>query len=243
MTGMVIGFGRAGCAVLRSAARAASNTGSIEASPARAESAVKAERSLIVALTGGIASGKTAASDRFAERGAAVIDTDRIAREVVEPGSAGLAEVREAFGDAIVVDGALDRAALRRRIFEDPDARHRLEAILHPRIAAEARRRIATLSAPYAVLVVPLLVESGLFSDADRVLVVDVPEAVQLERLMARDRMSRAQAESALAAQATREERLARADDVIVNTGSLADLHAEVDRLDARYCELASRPS
>lgn len=204
---------------------------------------MNARRSLIIALTGGIASGKTAASDRFAERGAAVIDTDRIAREVVAPGSDGLAAVQAAFGDAIVVDGELDRSALRRRIFDDPEARKRLEAILHPRIAAEARRRIAAVSAPYAVLVVPLLVESGLFSDADRVLVVDVPEAVQIERLMARDRMTRAQAESALAAQASREARLARADDVIVNTGSLADLHGEVDRLDARYRELASRPS
>lgn len=204
---------------------------------------MNARRSLIIALTGGIASGKTAASDRFAERGAAVIDTDRIAREVVAPGSDGLAAVHDAFGDAIVVDGELDRSALRRRIFDDPEARKRLEAILHPRIAAEARRQIATLSAPYAILVVPLLVESGLFADADRVLVVDVPEAVQIERLMARDRMNRAQAESALAAQASREARLARADDVIANTGSLAELHDEVDRLDARYRELASQPS
>ncbi|MGK7295800.1 MAG: dephospho-CoA kinase [Candidatus Wenzhouxiangella sp. M2_3B_020] len=195
---------------------------------------------MVVALTGGIASGKTAVSDRFAELGAPVIDTDVIARAVVEPGSEGLAEIEREFGREVLDGESLDRAALRRRIFDDSGARNRLERILHPRIAAEAERRIAGLDAPYAVLVVPLLVESGLFGDADRVLVVDVPESVQIERLTARDGVDRDDAEAALRAQADRDERLARADDVVVNTGSLDRLRAEVDRLDVAYRELAS---
>jgi dephospho-CoA kinase len=139
------------------------------------------------------------------------------------------------------MDGdSLDRAALRRRIFDNPEARARLERILHPRIAAEARRRVAALDAPYAILVVPLLVETGLFGDADRVLVVDVPESVQMQRLMDRDGVDRDDAEAALRAQADRRHRLARADDVIVNTGSPDELRAEVDRLDRIYRELAS---
>lgn len=195
---------------------------------------------MVVALTGGIASGKSAVSQRFAELGAPVVDTDVIAREVVEPGSSGLAEIEREFGRDVMDGDALDRAALRRRIFDDRAARARLERILHPRIAAEAERRIAALNAPYAVLVVPLLVETGLFGDADRVLVVDVPESVQRQRLMDRDGVDRDDAEAALRAQADRRHRLARADDVIVNTGSLDELRAEVDRLDRTYRELAS---
>jgi dephospho-CoA kinase len=195
---------------------------------------------MVVALTGGIASGKSAVSQRFAELGAPVVDTDVIAREVVEPGSSGLAEIEREFGRDVMDGDALDRAALRRRIFDDRAARARLERILHPRIAAEAERRIAALDAPYAVLVVPLLVETGLFGDADRVLVVDVPESVQMQRLMDRDGVDRDDAEAALRAQADRRHRLARADDVIVNTGSPDELRAEVDRLDRIYRELAS---
>ncbi|MDT8449895.1 MAG: dephospho-CoA kinase [Wenzhouxiangellaceae bacterium] len=195
-----------------------------------------APTTLVIALTGGIASGKTAVSDAFAALGVPVVDTDRIAREVVAPGSDGLAAVREAFGDAVVdAVGGLDRARLRARIFEDAAARDKLEAILHPRIAAEARRRLAEIEAPYAILVVPLLVESGLFTDADRVLVVDVPEDIQVERLTRRDGMSRAQADAALAAQARRADRLAAADDVIENTGSLDDLKRRVAELDREY--------
>lgn len=200
----------------------------------------RTKSTLVVALTGGIASGKTTVSDRFAELGAPVIDTDVIARDVVEPGSDGLAEIEREFGRDVLDGESLDRAALRRRIFDDPDARARLERILHPRIAAEAERRIAALEAPYAILVVPLLVETGLFSDADRVLVVDVPESVQIRRVMDRDDVDRDDARAALRAQAGREDRLARADDVVVNTGSLDELRAAVDRLDAAYRELAS---
>lgn len=191
---------------------------------------------MIIALTGGVASGKTAVSDRFAALGVPVIDTDVLAREVVAPGSTGRGEVEKAFGPEVVDrSGRLDRTALRRRIFDDLAARRQLEEILHPRIAAQARRRMATIEAPYAVLVVPLLVESGLFDDADRVLVVDAPERLQVERLMARDGASRSQARAMLEAQASREERLARADQVIENTGTLEALQRQVDRLDEKY--------
>ena len=196
---------------------------------------------MVIALTGGVASGKTAVSDRFTELGAPVVDTDVIAREVVAPGSGGLAAIEAAFGaEMITAEGALDRAALRRKIFEEPGARTRLEDILHPRIAEEARRQLAGLEAPYAILVVPLLVESGLFSDVDRVLVVDVPEAVQIERLMQRDESTLEQAEAMLAAQATREQRLAKADDVVENTGTLAELNARIEALDRKYREIAA---
>jgi len=203
---------------------------------------MKKEKPMIVALTGGVASGKTAVSDRFAELGVPVVDTDVIAREVVAPGSPGLAEVEATFGpDAVRADGRLDRVELRRKIFDDPAARDRLEAILHPRIADEAHRRLAGLEAPYAILVVPLLVESGLFEDADRLLVVDVPEQVQIQRLIDRDGSTCEQAEAMLAAQASRDRRLARADDVIDNTGTLEELHRRVDGLAEQYRELSAR--
>lgn len=196
---------------------------------------------MLVVLTGGIASGKSAAADEFARLGVPVIDTDVLAREVVEPGQPALQAIRAEFGDGVMrADGALDRRALRRIIFADAARRERLEAILHPRIVERARQRLAQLDAGYAVLVVPLLVETGLFADADRVLVVDVPEQTQLERLRARDQVDRDQAHAALAAQATREQRLARADDVIDNSGTLADLHARVAELDRHYRRLAS---
>ena len=193
-------------------------------------------RPMIIALTGGVASGKTAVSERFAELGVPVVDTDLVAREVVAPGSSGLSAVKKKFGPEVIkTDGGLDRAALRRKILEDPHARNRLEAILHPRIAEEAHRRVKALNAPYAILVVPLLVESGLFGDADRVLVVDAPENLQLQRLMERDGASRSEAEAMLAAQTSRETRLARADDVVENTGTLQALFRQVDRLDEQY--------
>jgi dephospho-CoA kinase len=190
----------------------------------------------VIALTGGIASGKTAVSDRFASRGATVVDTDRIARDVVQPGRPGLNGLIEVFGEAIVdASGHLNRPVLRERIFADASARARVNAVLHPLIEAAAREAIADADGPYVILVVPLLVETGLFGDADRVLVVDVPESVQLDRLTARDGVGRDQARAALAAQATREQRLAVADDVIENSGSLTDLDVQVERLDRRY--------
>lgn len=193
----------------------------------------------MVALTGGIASGKTAVSDRLAALGIPVVDTDLIARDVVAPGTPGLAAVETAFGPAVLrPDGALDRKALGSKVFQNATARERLEGILHPLIEAEARARVRRLpAAPYCVLVVPLLVESGLFADADLVVVVDVPETLQRQRLAARDGVDDLTVDRILAAQAKREVRLARADRVIENTGSPADLKDRVDRLHADLLE------
>ena len=196
---------------------------------------------LRVGLTGGIASGKTTAARRFAELGATVIDADEVARALVEPGMPALAEIVARFGDGVLgADRRLDRRALRERVFRDPAARRDLEAILHPRIRAEMTRRTAAASGPYAILVIPLLIEGGPRDDLDRVLVVDVTEATQHRRLLERDRVPAALADSMLAAQARRAERLARADDVLPNEGSLAALHAGVDALHRRYLALAA---
>ncbi len=197
-----------------------------------------------VALTGGIASGKTAVSDRFAALGASVVDTDRISREVLEPGSDGLEEVCRAFGQGVLgADGGLDRAAMRERVFSDEAARRKLEAIVHPRVRRRARALVREATGPYVVLVVPLLVETGLFQDADRVLVVDVPEEVQVERLVSRDGGTREQVRAMLDAQATRQQRLSVADDRIDNSGGLDDLDKAVARLDAIYREKAAATS
>jgi dephospho-CoA kinase len=194
-----------------------------------------------VALTGGIASGKTTVANLFATHGVPVIDTDVIAREVVEPGQPALAAVVEAFGTQVLAeDGRLDRPRLREQIFGDADARRRLEAILHPAIRAEMERQSRAAGGRYQVLVIPLLVEGGRRDHIDRVLVVDVPEATQIERLLRRDGVPREQAEAALRAQASREARLAFADDVIENTGDVAALEARVDELHRRYLQLAA---
>jgi dephospho-CoA kinase len=193
-------------------------------------------RPLRIGLTGGIASGKSAVARLFAARGVPVIDTDQIARDVVEPGQPALAELVEAFGAAILrPDGHLDRRALREQVFADPSQRRRLEALLHPRILAELERRSAAAGGPYQVLVIPLLVEGGRRTPLDRVLVVDCPEETQLARLRARDGETEAGARAMLAAQARRGDRLAAADDVIVNDGTLEQLEAAVAALDARY--------
>ncbi len=195
----------------------------------------------VVVLTGGIASGKSMVSAQFAQRGVPVIDTDVLAREVVAPGTPGLAAVLAAFGpDLLTPDGSLDRARLRAIVFADPQARRNLEQLLHPRIEAAARAAIQSLqNAPYCLLVVPLLIESGLFADADCVVVVDVPEGIQIERLRARDDIDEAAAQSMLASQASRQQRLARADEVIDNQGSPARLEDQIEalhqRLLARY--------
>src|SRR5262245_5283492 len=193
-----------------------------------------------VALTGGIASGKTTVANLFAARGVPVIDTDVIARAVVEPGQPALAAVIEAFGPQVPgADGRIDRPCMRERVFGDEAARRRLEAILHPAIRAEMERRSRAAGGTYQLLVIPLLVEGGRRDHVDRVLVVDVPEATQIERLMRRDAASREQAEAALRAQATRDARLAFADDVIENTGDLAALEARVDELHSDYLRRA----
>ena len=194
-----------------------------------------------VALTGGIASGKSTVADLFAARGVPVIDTDVIAREVVEPGQPALAEVVAAFGPGVLgPDGRLDRRRLREVIFADASARRRLEAILHPAIRAEMERQSRAAGGAYQLLVIPLLTEGGRRNHVDRVLLVDVPEAVQVERLMRRDGVSREQAAASLGAQATRAARLAIADDVLANTGRAEDLDEQVAALHARYLGLAA---
>jgi len=201
-------------------------------------------RMLLIGLTGGIASGKTLVSDRFAFHGVPVVDADLLAREVVAPGSRGLNALITHFGTAILTPkGELDRAALRRLIFAHPPDREIVDTTLHPLIRELSERRIGEAQAAghsYAVYAVPLLVETGQEGRFDRVLVVDVPESVQLERLLARDGSSEEQARAILAAQATRAARLAVADDVIVNDGTLETTLAEVDELHARYTALAS---
>lgn len=195
-----------------------------------------------VALTGGIASGKTAVAERFTALGVAIVDADVIAREAVAPGQPALAEIIETFGaDVLDAHGHLDRRALRARVFAAPAERQRLEAIVHPRVRGAIRARVAAARAPYVMPVVPLLGEHrGDYAWVDRVLVVDVPRAVQRERLIARDRIDAALAEAILDAQISRAERLTIADDVLDNTTSLAALDAAVEALHRRYLALAT---
>ncbi len=197
---------------------------------------------LRIGLTGGIASGKSTVAGLFEARGVTVLDTDRIAREVVEPGQPALAALVQALGSGILGrDGRVDRALLRRRIFADAVTRRTVEGILHPAILEELGRQSRAAPGPYQVLVVPLLVEgdrAGLF---DRVLVVDCPEELQVERLMSRDGETRAAALGMLAAQVSRQKRLAAADDVIVNDGPAGDLERQVAGLDRKYREIAAQ--
>ena len=191
---------------------------------------------LKIGLTGGIASGKSTVACMFAELGIPVIDTDVIARDLVMPGLPALVEIRQRFGEAVIDgSGSLDRAAMRKLIFSDDQARQDLEAILHPRIGAETRRQSAEANGPYQVIVVPLLLRSQLRQFVDRVLVVDCSEDVQVQRLMARDTESAEQARRILAAQASRQDRLAIADDVIRNDHDLAHLRDQVLELDRKY--------
>ena len=196
----------------------------------------------IVGLTGGIGSGKSAAAKLFEELGAAVVDTDAIAHELTAPGGAAVAPIRAAFGDEVVApNGALERPAMRRKVFADAQAKGRLEAILHPMIRAEADRRSAAVRAPYVVLAVPLLVESGGYrSRVQRVTVVDCPEEVQVARVMSRSGLSAEEARAIMAAQVSREARLAVADDVIDNGGELAALRPQIEALHRRYLEMAA---
>lgn len=190
----------------------------------------------MVGLTGGIGSGKTAVSDAFEHLGAPVIDTDRIARELVELGQPALEQIVEAFGRGCLnEDGRLDRNALRRQIFADKAARARLESILHPRIRACVRERLAVLDSVYCIVVVPLLVESGMRDMVDRVLVVDVAPETQIGRVMERDSIPEALAKRMLAAQADRATRLRAADDVIDNSGDRESLLGSVAALDRKY--------
>ena len=195
-------------------------------------------RRLRVGLTGGIGSGKSALAAMLAERGAAVLDADALAHELTAPGGAAIEPIRAAFGDPMITPaGALDRAAMRALVFAQPPQRARLEAILHPRIGQALHERAATTPGAYLVLVVPLLVESlaRWRAEVDRIAVVDCPEALQLQRVVARSALPLEQARAIVAAQATRAARLAAADDVIDNGGDLAALQRQADALHRRY--------
>ena len=198
---------------------------------------------LLVGLTGGIGSGKTTVANLFGALGVPLIDTDLIAHELTGPQGAAMPAIREAFGDHVVSpDGRLDRAAMRERAFADPGSRKRLEAILHPMIRAETRRQVAAAAvAPYAIVVVPLLVESGNWKGwIDRVLVVDCPVEVQVQRVMQRNGLPSEQVEAIVAVQIARETRLAAADEIIDNSGDPATLPERVRPIHERLLQLAA---
>lgn len=200
---------------------------------------------LVIGVTGGIGSGKSLVCNTFAERhGIVVIDADVVAREVVAPGEAGLAEVVAAFGPGVLEPGGhLDRAGLRRLVFADETRRRQLEAILHPRIGERMRAHIAAADGPYCLVGIPLLVEGGRRDYLDRVLLVDCPEALQIARVMARDHLTEPEVIAIMRTQATREQRRALADDIITNDGDAATLAERVDELHRRYLELAASAS
>jgi len=194
-----------------------------------------------IGLTGGIGSGKSAVAALFAKQGIAVIDTDEIAHELTRPGGAAIEPIRAAFGaGAIGSDGALDRAKMRKLVFGNLAEKKELEAILHPLIREESLRRGERASSPYSILVIPLLAEGGIDrSRYERVLVVDCTEAQQIERAMRRSGLSEGEVRDILAAQATREQRLSLADDVIDNRGPPEALERQVSRLNQKYLTLA----
>ncbi len=194
---------------------------------------------LVVALTGGIGSGKSTVADLFAASGAGIVDTDVLSRELTRPGSPAVGEIAAAFGRQVIQpDGTLDRAALRALVFAKPAARKDLESILHPRIRALMLERLRALDTPYAMLVIPLLVETGQHTLADRVVVVDVPENTQVERVQRRSGLTEAEVQRIIASQASREERLACADHIIDNSGDPALLQPQVERLHLRFLTL-----
>lgn len=194
-----------------------------------------------VGLTGGIASGKSSAAKLFEEFGAAVVDTDAIAHELTRPGVGAMTEIRRAFGAAFVApDGSLERAKMRRLVFNDPDAKARLEGILHPLIREQARARIIAAQQPYVIVVVPLLIETGAYRDLiQRVLVVDCSEEQQVARAMQRSQLKESEVRAILAAQLPRAERLKRADDVIDNDGGIEALRQQIQALHAGYLTFA----
>ena len=195
-----------------------------------------------VALTGGIGSGKSLVSDMFARRGVPIIDADVIARELVKPGNPALLEIVHAFGrDVISAKGELNRAELARITFSQASLRKQLETILHPRIRAEVRTQLKKLVADYAIVVIPLLVETGQVEAYNRVLVIDCDEAIQIERVRDRDHRSDAQIHTIMQAQASRAQRLSWADDIIENNGSLQNLEQDVDRLHQSYLKSVKR--
>ena len=197
--------------------------------------------SLVVGITGGIGSGKSAVTDQLARLGITIVDADLAARVVVEPGRPALAAIAEHFGaDILLADGSLDRAALRARVFADPAEREWLEQLTHPLINAYIAEELAAAESPYAILAHPILIETRGTEGCDRILVVDVPEELQVSRTMERDDNPESQVRAIMAAQASREERLAAADDVIVNDRGLDHLDSEVARLHALYLDMAA---
>jgi dephospho-CoA kinase len=196
----------------------------------------------VVGLTGGIGSGKTAASDHLAGKGVSVVDADICARIIVEPGRPALNAIRQRFGDHVIQqDGALDRRALRDIVFADSNARKDLEAITHPAIGEEILRQLRLSSSPYTLLVSPLLLESSQHKMAQRILLVDVPETLQLARTATRDKVAEAQVKAIMAAQMSREEKLRRADDVVSNAADLPHLYRQLDRLHETYLKMAAQ--
>jgi dephospho-CoA kinase len=197
---------------------------------------------LVIGVTGGIGSGKTTVANLFSSLGAPVIDADELARQVVAPGQPAYEEILQHFGTTILSkSGELDRRRLRERIFSEPAKRDRLEAIVHPRVYAQMKRLLDCLEAPYAIVVVPLLIESGARDLVDRVLVVDSPEELQIERTQRRDGTTRAAVKKILAAQLDRSARLSAADDVIENDTSMEALEKVVSRLHRQYLSEAER--
>lgn len=196
----------------------------------------------VVGLTGGIGSGKSSVANLFVDKGAVLVDTDAIAHELTGPGGEAMPALQAAFGASVAdASGALDRAAMRQRVFADPAARSRLEGILHPLIRQHSEARCRAAASPYVILAVPLLIESGDFRQrCQRIVVVDCPEVVQIERVMARNGLSEAEVRAIMAAQATRSQRLAAADDVVVNDADLSSLYPQVEALHQNYLRLSA---
>lgn len=196
---------------------------------------------MVVALTGGIASGKTTAADLFLDLGVPIIDADEIARDIVRPGQSAHARILAEFGpDYFFEDGELNRQKLRQHIFTCPESKASLEHIMHPEIHLQIRKQVECVQSPYCLVVIPLLAESKSYDWVDRVLVVDVEEKTQLERVMKRDQIGKVQALAIIQSQAAREERLKIATDVISNTSDLTDLKTQVERLHKKYMELVN---
>lgn len=194
---------------------------------------------LRVGLTGGIGSGKSTVARRFTDKGIPIIDADVITRKLVEPGEAALTEISEILGkEFISEDGRLDRARLRDAIFENEVTRKRLEAILHPRVAEVVADKVTSLTSPYCIIVIPLLFEAAQEHLVDRVLVVDAPEELQVDRVMTRDHIDAGKVKQIIASQLDRKSRLARADDVIVNDGNETALEDQVNRLHKHYLQM-----